>query len=115
MFFELILGIAFLVLYVTFCAWHAQWWRGKLTKAEIDHYLAIIEKFPLAEEGIQDFASRIRPWLEADDGKPFYMFNLIHFFPQLRALPGAPEFKGTPEQANAHYERSLARLWLSHA
>jgi hypothetical protein len=30
-------------------------------------------------------------------------------------FPGAPEFMGTPEQANARYEKSLIWLWLSHA
>ena len=44
-----------------------------------------------------------------------YMFNFIHFFPRLQSFPGAPEFKGTPEQANAHYEKSLMWLWLTHA
>ena len=43
------------------------------------------------------------------------MFNLIHFFPRVQTFPGAPEFKGTPEEANAHYEKSLIWLWLSHA
>ena len=43
------------------------------------------------------------------------MFNLIHFFPKLQTFPGAPEFKGTPRQANAHYEKGLTLLWLSHA
>jgi hypothetical protein len=43
------------------------------------------------------------------------MFNLIHFFSRVQTFPGAPEFKGTPEKANAHYEKSLAWLWLSHA
>jgi hypothetical protein len=43
------------------------------------------------------------------------MFNLIHFFPHLRTFPGAPDFKGTPKQANARYEKSLTWLWLSHA
>src|SRR5207249_1866286 len=38
-----------------------------------------------------------------------------HFFPQLQTFAGAPEFKGTPEQANAQYEKSLKWLWLSHA
>jgi hypothetical protein len=33
----------------------------------------------------------------------------------VQTFPGAPEFKGTPEQANAHYEKSLIWLWLSHA
>ena len=44
-----------------------------------------------------------------------YLFNLIHFFSQLRTFPGAPDFKGTPEEANTHYEKSIRWLWLSHA
>jgi hypothetical protein len=114
MWFELILAAAFVILYVAFWAWHSQG-AGKLTQAEIDQYLAMIEKLPLPEQGAQAFIARLRPWADADDGKPVYMFNLIHFFPQLQTFPGAPEFKGTPEQANAHYERSLICLWLSHA
>jgi hypothetical protein len=114
MLFEIIFFAALVVLYVAFWAWHSQG-AGKLTQAEIDQYVAIIEKLPLPEKAVQAFIARVRPWAEADDGKPFYMFNLIHFFPTLRMFPGAPEFKGTPEQANARYERSLIWLWLSHA
>jgi hypothetical protein len=114
MWFELILAAALMVLYVAFCAWHSQG-AGKLTQAEIDRYLAIIEKLPLPDKGVQAFTARLRQWAEADDGKPVYMFNLIRFFPRLQTFPGAPEFKGTPEQANAHYEKSLIWLWLSHA
>jgi hypothetical protein len=114
MWFELILAAAFVVLYVAFWVWHSQG-AGKLTQAEIDQYLAIIEKLPLPEKGVQAFIARLRPWAEADDGKPVYMFNLMHFFPRMQPFPGAPEFKGTPEQANAYYERGLIWLWLSHA
>jgi hypothetical protein len=96
MWFELILAAVFVILYVAFWAWHSQG-AGKLTQAEIDQYLAIIEKLPLPEKGVQAFIARLRPWAEADDGKPVYMFNLIHFFPRLQTFPGAPEFKGTPE------------------
>jgi hypothetical protein len=114
MWFESILAAALVILYVAFWAWHSQG-AGKLTQAEIDQYLAIIEKLPLPEKGIQAFTARLRPWAEADDGKPLYMFNLIDFFPRLQTFPGAPDFKGTPEQANAHYEKGLIWLWLSHA
>ncbi|MGB9474343.1 MAG: hypothetical protein WCE87_04660 [Candidatus Udaeobacter sp.] len=114
MWFDLILAAAFVILYVAFRAWHSQG-AGKLTQAEINQYLAIIEKLPLPQNGVQSFIARLRPWAEADDGKPVYMFNLIHFFPRLQTFPGAPEFKGTPEAANAHYEKSLLWLWLSHA
>src|SRR5438045_9253365 len=114
MWFELILAAAVVILYMAFSVWHSQG-AGKLTQAEIDQYLAIIEKLPLPEKRVQAFIARLRPWAEADDGKPVYMFNLIHFFPKLQTFPGAPEFKGTSEQANAHYEKSLIRLWLRHA
>jgi len=110
---DLILAVV-IILYVAFWAWHSQG-AGKLTQAEIDRYLAMIEKLPLPEKGIQAFIARLRSWAEADDGKPVYMFNLMHFFSRVRTFPGAPEFKGTPEEANAHYERSLIWLWLSHA
>src|SRR5215469_14905574 len=114
MWFELILAAVLVILYLAFWAWHSQG-GGKLTQAEIDQYVAIIEKLPLPEKAVQAFIGRVRPWAEADDGKPVYMFNLIHFFPTLQMFRGAPEFKGTPEQANAHYERTLIWLWLSHA
>jgi len=114
MWFELILAATLVILYVVFWAWHSQG-GGELTHAEIDKYIASIEKLPLPEKAVQAFIARLRPWAEADDGKPVYMFNLINFFPKLRMFPGAPEFKGTPGQANAHYEKGLTWLWLSHA
>jgi hypothetical protein len=40
---EFILAVALTILYIAFWAWHSQG-AGKLTQAEIDHYLAIIEK-----------------------------------------------------------------------
>jgi hypothetical protein len=112
--FELILAAGLIILYVAFWAWHSQG-AGKLTQAEIDRYLATIEKLPLPEKGVQAFLARLRPWAEADDGKPVYMFNLMQFFPRVQTFPGAPEFKGTPEEANARYEKGLIWLWLSHA
>ena len=114
MWFELIFAAVLVILYLAFLGWHSEG-GGKLTQAEIDRYVAIIEKLPLPEKAVQAFIARLRAWAEADDGKPVYMFNLIHFFPKLQPFPSAPDFKGTPEQANAHYERSLIWLWLSHA
>ncbi len=56
MWFELILAAAFVILYLAFWAWHSQG-AGKLTQAEIDQYLAIIEKLPLPEKGVQAFVA----------------------------------------------------------
>jgi hypothetical protein len=33
----------------------------------------------------------------------------------VRTFPGAPEFKGTPAESNAYYEKGVTWLWLSHA
>ena len=112
--FELILAAMLVILYLAFCSWHSQG-GGKLTRSDIDHYITNIEKLPLPAKAVQAFTARLRPWAEADDGKPVYMFNLIQFFPKLQPFPGAPDFTGTPEQANAHYEKGLIWLWLSHA
>lgn len=110
----LIIGIVLIVVYVIFWRWHSQG-SGKLTKEEIDNYISIIEKLPIPEEEIQAIVSRLRPWAEADDGKPVYMFNMIHFFDEVRMYPDAPEFKGTPDEANNRYMKGIIGLWLRHA
>jgi hypothetical protein len=63
--------------------------------------MAIIEKLPAWAEGIQAFTFRIRPWAEANVGKPVLMLSLVRFYPGLRSFAGSPEFKGTPEEGNA--------------
>lgn len=100
--------------YTAFCAWHSPR-RKKLTREEIDRYFAIIEKLPAREGALQRFLARLRAWAESDDGKPIFMLNLIRYYPELQPFPGAPEFSGTPEEANAYYEHSITPLWLSHA
>ena len=114
MWFELILAAVLIILYLAFSAWHSQG-GGKLSQPEIDRCIANIEKLPLPKKAVQEFVARLRPWAEADDGKPIYMFNLINFFSKLQPFAGAPDFRGTPEQANAHYEKGLVWLWLGHA
>jgi hypothetical protein len=109
-----ILGAVLLVLFLTFWVWHSPR-KGKLTREEIDHYLESVAKLPLPAEGSREALARIRSWAETDDGKPVYMLNLIRFHPQLHRFPGAPDFQGTPEQANAFYERRISFLWLGNA
>jgi hypothetical protein len=43
------------------------------------------------------------------------MLNLMRFYPQLRHFPGAPDFQGTPEQANEIYEKSVVWLLIRRA
>jgi uncharacterized protein (DUF1330 family) len=87
----------------------------KLTREEIDRYLgAIEEQIPLFPGEMPGFLARLRAWAEADDGKPVYMLELMRYYPQVQPFPGAPDFQGTPEQANQYYEKHLAPLLLKH-
>jgi hypothetical protein len=71
--FEIILGTVLLILYQAFWAWHSPW-ANKLTRAEIDHYMAIIEKLPLLSAGCHATPSAIeaRIWP--------YFFGTLHFY-----------------------------------
>jgi hypothetical protein len=112
--FEIIFGAVLLALFIGFWFWHSPI-RRKLTREEIDRYLGAAEKLPLPAEERTAALARLRAWAEADDGKPVYMLNLMRFYPQLRSFPGTPDFQGTPEQANAFYEKSVLMMLLKRA
>ena len=111
---QIAFGAALLGAFGAFSRWHSPP-AERLTEVEIDHYLGIIAKLPLPGDECEKIVARLRPWAEEDDGKPVYMLNLIRYFAELHRWPGAPEFDGTPEEANAYYEKSLTPLWLKHA
>ena len=96
-------------------SWLSSSVKRKLTREEIDRYLeAVEEQVPLLPGEMPDFIARLRAWAEADDGKPVYMLELMRFHPHLETFPGAPDFQGTPEQANQYYEKHVAPLLLKH-
>ena len=110
--FLVILGA--ILLFVFFVVWFWQspgLWRKRMTPAEIDQYMAQIDRCwaaPAAEKS--EFISRARAWATADDGKPVLLLNLLRYYDQLQPLPGSPEFKGTPQEANAKYEKTVGPL-----
>ena len=57
--------------------------------------------------------ARLRAWALADDGQPVFMLNLMRYFPQLRQFEGAPEFAGTPLEANEYYETAVTPMALA--
>ena len=59
-----------------------------------------------------ELMKRVRAWMENDDGKPFYMLNLMRYYLELRPLPNAPEIKGTPRESNARYEAATRSMLL---
>jgi hypothetical protein len=112
--FEFMFGGTLFVLFLGFWFWHSPI-RRKLTREEVSRYLAAADKLSLPEEEKTATLARLRAWAEGDDGKPVYMLNLMRFYPQLRRFPDAPDFQGTPEQANEFYEKSVVWLLIRRA
>lgn len=111
---QLAVGTALLGTFGAFWRWHSP--REKpLTSEETEQYLDVISKLPLPEGHIDPIVESLRRWAAADDGKPVLMLNLIRFYDENRHWPGAPEFEGSPREANAHYEKSITPLWLKNA
>jgi hypothetical protein len=103
-------GAACLGLFLAFWFWHSPA-RRKLTQPEIDRYLGAIERQVfLPEDDKPKALARLRAWAEADDGRPFYMLNLMRYYPELQRFPGTPNFQGNPEQANELYEKKVKQL-----
>ena len=88
---------------------------AKLTADEIDRYLSIVARLPLPGDDAEQLAAHLRPWADADDGKPTYMLNLTRYFAEVRPVPGAPPFDAAPAEAHGHYHRRLAAKWLRNA
>ncbi len=106
----LAVGAACLGLFLTFWFWHSPV-RRKLTPPEIDRYLGAIDRQVfLPEDDKPKALARLRAWAEADDGRPFYMLNLMRYYPELQPFPGTPNFQGTSEQANQLYEQKIRQL-----
>ncbi len=99
------LTVLFAALYVLFLLWHYRLYSKPLIKAEIDRLSA--------RGGYDDMSAdekaNFRRFMEADDGKPFYMLNLMRF--REKALYPAGEFPHvkTGEDAAKLYNRAVIR------
>jgi hypothetical protein len=110
--FRLVFALFLLALIVAF--WHWQAPGTKLAPGEIGTYLGrMATGLPMPAADKAEFLTRLRSWGDADDGKPVHMLNLIRFHDQMPPVPGHPEFTGTAEEANAHYERVIIPLLVA--
>jgi len=64
-------------IYAAFRAWYDNW-RGRLRPAEIDRFVEALRGTPSAE--VNDLGT-LRRFLETDDGREFYMLNLVKLAP----------------------------------
>ena len=64
---------------------------AKLTADEIDHYLKLVAMLPMPGDAAEQLAARLRPWAEADDGKPTYVCVTVadNGHPGLRYVAGS--------------------------
>lgn len=110
----LLTGMVFTSLFAAFFLWQTPWlWNDPLAPEEIDRLTTSIEQhavMPAAEKA--DFIARVRAWAASDDGHPVMMVNLLRNREALGELPPGLEFAGTPQEANAHYEKLVAPLAL---
>lgn len=105
--FELILGAILLAVFVGASAFQA---ASTLTKAEVDRYIATLEKsLPVDWEERAEFIARLRAWGESDDGRPVYMLNVMRLFDQNKPMSGVPASM-KPAEANALYEEAVTPL-----
>jgi hypothetical protein len=86
-----IIWIAALVLYGLFLLWHENW-RGKLTPAEVDRLMQTIMSQQTMDKGGNDPAI-MRAFLEADDGREFFMLNVIRLSQENVADPKTGEMR----------------------
>jgi uncharacterized protein (DUF1330 family) len=111
---QAIVGLLLAALVAAVCLQQSPgWWRGKLSEAEVDAYLArAAAQVPLPPEQKDQILMRLRAFGLADDGKPLYMLNVMRYFAQPKVLPGVPNFNGTSAEANAKYEDGAMPLLL---
>lgn len=106
---RLALLLMLVILVGAVCYWQSP---GKeLQPEEIEEYLGRMQAgLPMPEAEKSGFIRRLRSWGNEDDGRPVHMLNLIRFHDQMPSVPGHPEFSGTAEEANAHYEQVIVPL-----
>jgi hypothetical protein len=94
-------GVALLG-YAAFLAWYVNW-RGPLSKAEIETLVTQMRASNVGH-GDQDEIPVIRRFLEEDDGREFFMLNVIRLSENDVADPGTGELRPV-RQVMAGYTR----------
>jgi hypothetical protein len=111
----IVLSIIFVLLYLIFLVWYGG--RGKpLSAAEVDALLLEIQR-RAGKQGQAEAESpvlqRFRELAKSDDGRDYYMVNLLKF--RKKALyPEGSSFGDDPLAANDRYNRAIVPLLLKH-
>lgn len=102
--------LAAVVVYVAFRAWYDSW-RGPLRSEEVETYL---ERLGAGPEATPERLASIRAFLASDDGREFWMVNLIRLHPEPAVDPQTGE--RVPARALLErYTRPFVRALLRRA
>lgn len=105
-------NVIFSALYGLFLLWQNRWFSKPLTSAEVDTYLAKLQADDSEIQTADTDEASFHAFLRADDGKPFYMVNLMRYREKSRYPDGShPEIK-TGQQANALYGKAVVKELL---
>lgn len=97
------------VAYGLFLLWHTPW-QDPLTEAELESY-AEAALAAEAQNGAEPAA--FAAFFLSDDGRPFYMVNLITFRQEAVYEEGFPDSVTSAEEANQIYAQTVLRLLLA--
>ena len=109
---SILLPACLLAVYLLFLLWHEPWWRRRLAPGEASAILAgrYAELSPEERAAFQAF-------MDADDGRSFYMINLMQYRPQAmypegRLPDAAPPGRLTGREAGWAYNRVVVPALL---
>jgi hypothetical protein len=93
--------------YGLFALWYDNW-RGPLGAQEID---VLVERARTQGQIEPDRLANVRAFLEADDGREFFMLNLLRVQPDPVAVPGSDERKPAREVIEGYTRHFMPALF----
>jgi len=111
----IILPVIFILLYIAFLFWYGG--RGKpLSQAEVDALLLEMQRRAgkqVQVEAESPILQQFRELTKSDDGREYYMVNLLKFRKKAIYPAGSP-YGDDPLAANDRYNRAVIPLLLKH-
>lgn len=100
------------LLYALFLVWYGGW-QAPLTKAEVDNFMKSVDRIEVYKDN-DLIKSRLRTFLEADDGREFFMVNLLRYRVQAQHFDGMKPGE-TPRQVMERYSGAFMPSILGRA
>jgi hypothetical protein len=109
---SLVLWIAGALVYAGFLAWY-DGWHEPLSDGDVDRVMQAVEQMEIYR-GNDAIKARLRSFLEADDGREFFMVNLLSYRAVPQAFEGMREGE-TPQEVMRRYSGAFMPAILGRA